>query len=487
MVEVGARCVVLVVGVAALAACAPGTGPIDLTARVQPDWTVDAALVGAPAAAHGVVVSYVDSGVDALQIVAWAADSGTELWRDSAGFGSIPRYGVASAEIVDVDGAPAVAYLQDDPVDDRGWQRVVVADLETGQHRDDGTLVLDAVTLPGECDDAGGVCLRGRTIEEWESRAQLLRVDLAAGRLAVEHGPSLPRDARFLGEHVYATLDRAPEGDELIGYAGEGVVLWERPYTEVFAPGYSSDGGWSWLDDDSATTIIGTGVPYESATRNDPVTTYDLGERMIVGLDPDTGDTRWSVSGADRWCDAADTEPTLVTTVIPACVFASGTTTIDRTDPDYPTLSGRGIEARIVGLDAATGEERWSVDAGSDPSVARDWESSFTSRLAVRPVTIDGSVVMVDVLTGRTSDPPSGAGFACSTERTPFSAHRPGDEESEPDQYSGGFGVYPCDGRRDHADDGFSSGALAMAATEAGGGWSVVGGSDGLSGYRVAR
>lgn len=469
-----------------LAACAPGAPPLDLATRIRPVWSVDAALVGSPAAADGVVLSYVNSGVDRLEIVAWEVATGAELWRDSASYGSIPGYGVGPAEIITVDGAPRAVYLQDDPADDQGWQRVVVAELESGARLDDGSLLVDAVTLVTECDDDGGACLRGRTVEEWEGRDQLLRIDLAAGLLVAQRGPTLPRNSRFLGAHVYSTLDREPEGAELLGYASDGVVLWERPYAEVFAPGYSSDGGWSWLDDDSLPTIVGTGSAYDPSSGKTGVETVDLTEQMIVGLDPDSGETRWTVDGADRWCDAAEVDTSLIADIVPVCVFSRGETTIDRSDIEHPTVASRDVDARIVGLDASTGDERWSVDAGGDPSVVRDWTSSFVNRAAVRPVSIDGRTVLVDVLTGRTSAVPSHSVLACHTERDYVRAHRPGSTEPEPHLYSGGFGVYPCDADRERTGDAFSPGALDIAATEAGGGWFIVGGSDRLAGYRTA-
>lgn len=476
-------CTALAICVAALVGCSPGGPSLDLVTRVQPLWTVQAALVGSPSAAEGVVVSYVDAGVDALQVVAWAADSGAELWRDSASLGSVPGYGVNSAEIVEVDGAPLVAYLQDVPDDDRGWQRVAVAELETGRRLDDGSLIVDATTLPSGCDAEPGVCLRGRAIERSESRAQLMRADLDADRLLAERGPTLPDNSRFLGGHVYSTLDRAPDGVEMLGYASDGVVLWERPYSEVFGPGYSSDGGWSWLDDDRR-VVIGTSSVYDPATANGSVATYDLAAGMTVGLDPDSGETLWRVNGADRWCDAAELDSSLITEVVPVCLFSGGTTTVDRSDPDNPSLHVSGVEARIVGLDAETGAELWSVDAGRDPSLVRDWTSSFVSTIGPRPVTIGDGPVLLNVLTGRSSAIAPRAVLACQSEREFFRANRPGTHTPEPARYSGGFGVFPCDGDRRRSDEGFSPGALEMAATKAGGGWFVVGGSDALSGFR---
>ena len=478
-----AGCLALVGLVGAIAACTPGTPALDLITRVQPGWSVAANLVGSPDTAEGVVVSYVNGGEDNLEVVAWDTESGDELWRDAASLGSIPRYSIASARILEIDGAHLVVYVQMNPDDDRGWQRVVVAELETGKHTDPGTLLVNATSLPGGCDGEEGICLNGTPIEHWEDPSRRLRVDLSENRLVTEEGTAAPTNTRYLGGNVYSTSDPEPGNVEMLGYGTEEGTDWERPYSEVFAPGYSSDGGWSWFDDDTLSTVVGTGYSYDPSTDDDAIQIHDHRTDFVVGLDRESGRTEWKVSGADRMCDAVDIEWSLVTTVIPVCMYAGGTTTIDRTIPDRPTIASDDVEARLVGLDAETGDELWSIDAGSDPSLIRNWTRMFASHLAVRPVMLKGTLSMVNVLTGEVSVPSDDAGFACQSERPLFSAYWPGSTAAEPDQYMTGAGVFSCDSDRYETTDGFTPGALKMAATNAGEGWFVVAGRDRLSGF----
>lgn len=470
-----------------VSACAQGADVSNMQVLIRPQWSVPAALVGSPAVADGVVVSYVDGGIDRLEIVAWEVATGTELWRQPATLGSIAPFHEPTAVITSDTDTDTVAFLQDDPDDDGGWQRVIVAHLRTGNHLDDGTLDVDATTLPWQCDDSGGVCLRGRALDQYEYGEQLLRVDLGSNSLVSEAGPSLPSNARFLGSNVYSTLDREPEGSELLGFASNGVTLWERPYTEVFGVGFSSDGGWWWLDDDDRAVLVGSGSPYDPATAEEPVATIDLTAEEIVGLNPDSGETVWKVGGADRYCDAAEVADHLVDDVVPMCIFASGTLTIDRTDRDAPTLQATDVDATLVGVEITTGKRAWSLPLGGDASVVGSFVSKFRSQTSVRPVRVDGELRLVDVLTGQTAGVPAGARLACESERAPISAHYLGKPDNSVERYGAGFGAYACDSERDpSADDALSPGALDLAAVDAGDGWLIVDGVDSLFAYRRA-
>ena len=500
MLKAVSSCVVAVLLFVTLVACAPGVPAVPdapsktpvtvwpgLTARIQPTWTVTANLVGATAVSEGVVVSYVNGGEDTLQVVAWDVASGAELWRDAASFGSIPQNADGSATLVDIDGVQLVVYLQDDATEDSGRQLVIAADLHTGSHWDGGNLVVDATSLPADCADSAGICLHGRILVSPNDSDQPVRVDPTTKQLEVEEGESSRPNARSLGGEIYSTLDRAPDGIEMLGYGAPEASVWERPYTDVFGSGYSSDRGGYWLDvrgDVGRDFAVGVGYPTDPAASDAQTATFDMRKNIIVGLDPASGRTVWKVTAADRGCDAVRIDSSLVTTVIPVCMFASGLVIADRSNPEHTTVTSSTVDARIVGLDSATGDELWSIDAGSDPALLRN-STRFVSWLAVRPIRIDKTLWMVDVLSGEKTAIPNGAGFACEYERNPFTVHIPGPTVTQTVRYSTGMGVVACDSDRTEIPDGFSPGALEMAAIDAGGGLSIVAGRDSLLGFRL--
>ena len=306
-----------------------------------------------------------------------------------------------------------------------------------------------------------------------------LRVDLASARFVDEPAPPLPDNARFLGEHVYSTLDREPAGIEILGFASAGGTVWQRPYTDVFGAGYTSDGGWSWMDDDES-VLVGEGHPY----RPGAVQQYALTESVMVGLDAATGETLWKASGADQHCQAASLPHSQISSVVPVCLYGSGTVTMDRSDLDDASLTITGVDATLAGLDRSTGVPVWRIPLGGDPSNVGSWISKFRSNLAVRPLVVDGTVTLVDVLTGHTAELPDDAVLACETERDFFSTSEADGITRYP--YSGGFGVFACDADRvDLETNALSPGALEMGGIDAGDGWFVVDGLDSLSAYRL--
>lgn len=138
-------------------------------------------------------------------------------------------------------------------------------------------------------------------------------------------------------------------------------------------------------------------------------------------------------------------------------------------------------EQQTVALDRETGKIAWSMPFGGDESVISIADSSFSSRAALRPVSINSVITLVDALTGETAAAPAHGIYACSKARDRFTADFPGDDSAELIRYTDGQDVYPC-GLDRQAVKQFSPASIQMAGVDAGDGYFVVGGASGLSG-----
>lgn len=473
--------------------CTSGAGPVtesesaattrEFETDATPTWTVDASLVGPPAAADGVVLGYVKASSGALQITAWDATTGDELWSDNAATGAVTPGVVVTSRIIEDGEKHFATYLR--PADDRGWQDLVLADLATGTEVALADNRVWATSRPSTCADDADVCFTGWKQSAYESGALSYRFASTGGDIVPDTDLVLPPSARLLGNHVYSTNSRPPEGTELLGSTSGGRTLWERAYVDVFGAGTSSDGGWAWHEDDATKLLLGTGAVYDAATRDTAEFSIDATQKRTVALDPQSGETVWSIDGAD-FCDGDVREAELVDGKRTLCLYRAGSTSI------VMTADGTGYESTstdfdvdLIGVDVASGDIDWTLPLGGEQFNGDSQKLGFASSSAEQVMLVEGVPTVVNVVTGDHTETSIDGTYACSALRDPFLAVFPGSTTGERKPFGAGADYEACDASGT-VTDAFSTGSVRMIGVDTDNGYAVIAGPGTLLGFAVA-
>lgn len=462
---------------------------LDFESELKPQWTTSAQLVGALATAPGVVVSYVEAEGSGLEIVAWDAHTGLELWRDDAVPGNVNPVEQLDAHIVTTSAGVFVPYLRlsaDQPQGETGWQQIVVADATTGVPVAMDPVVVSAFEPPIACPDGYGICFVGVTLAARNTDQRSFRLDPAEGTLQADTDLALPVNARFLGDRIFATNDRAPDGVETLGYTGSGATEWTVPYGSVFGENATSDNGWTWNDTTTGGLLIGTGATYLPDHPDSLDYSISLTKDRTVALNRETGAVVWALDGVTN-CIAANIERAILTDVVPLCRVNAGALAVtEKADGGRSDMNYVNLDIDLVGVNTTSGAVEWTVPLGGDQSVYSSGDSVFYSRSAPRPVSIIGEVTVIDAVTGAQSAAPRTGTYACSQNRADITVHGAGDDTGVMSHYAAGQSVYPCDvNRGDLHSAVFSPGSMLMAGIDVGGGDYVVGTRTSLNGYHL--
>ena len=456
----------------------------DFVMIVEPEWTVAADLIGDPTYQDGYVASYVAAADGALNVVVWDATTGVEAWRDSAEVGATTPGVEVTLSSLQSGGKSFVSYLRPYEGDDTGWQRIVVAEIGTGIQVDFENDHVWATARPEFCADGNDMCFTGWLDNAWEAEIASFRVDSKAGNVVRDTDVVIPGKSRLLGDRVFSTNGRAPDGTEELGYSANGEILWQIPYDEIFKKGYSSDGGWNWSLYDTEDVIVGWATYFDRARFTETKSVTDLTQTMVVGLDPTTGDVLWSLDEV-RSCAASVIDPNLIHSIIPLCRFNSGTNTVvksaDGLDFDATPAD---VDIDLVGIDALSGDIVWEKPLGSGQSNWFSEEGTFATKSAIRPVNVNEKVKLVDVLTGDTFAMPKDGIFVCEIGRDPFETMHIGFEEIKP--FNAGADATPClSDLKATGNASFSAAGVRMAGTATGKNAFVIGSATGLSSYAL--
>ena len=462
-------------------AAASAAGP-DFVTVLEPTWTTEAALVGTPVVENGFVASYVAVAGGTLDVVAWNAATGAEVWRDVASVGAVSAGRSITLGSLESGGTSFVTYLTSIVGDDTGWRELVVAEIGTGITTPITDGVVWATRLPTVCTDGLAVCFTGN-LESDGADPAIFRLDPKVGTIVAETDVVIPSGAYLLSDRLFNNGERTPDGVEQLGYAADGAVAWQRPYSEIFAEGYSSDGGFNWDLSGSDEVIVGIGSYVDPNRASSGAGVVDLTQTMTVGLDPASGDTVWTLEGTSI-CAASYISLDLLDGVNPMCRYNSGTrTTAPGADGSTLETTDADVDIDLLGVNALTGAIEWTLPLGGASATAVT-DAFFGTLSAFRPVEVAGTVSLVDALTGDVADLPGDALFGCLRPRADFEMLKPG--SSDLVLYSAGYSASPCTGDMGTIDGAvFSAGALGMVAAAAGGNTYVVAGASTLSLYTL--
>ncbi|WP_105035875.1 hypothetical protein [Cryobacterium aureum] len=479
--------------IAALSGCsasAPSPEPTDTAAQpdfvtpVEPAWTADVDLVGQPIYQDGFVASYVAALDGALNVVAWNAETGAEIWRDVAAVGSATQGVVVNLAGLESGDKSFVTYLSAPTGDDDGWRELVIAEIGTGIPTAISNDLVWATKRPSPCADEIAVCFSGFIAEPYNEDRANFRLDPKVGTIVADTDVVIPANARLLSDRLFSTGDRAPEGVEQLGFSANGVTTWQRAYSDVFAEGYSSDAGWNWDLSGTDAAVVGIASYFDTARLDTGAGVIDKTQTAAVGLDPATGETLWKIEGATI-CDASRIDPDLLSDITPLCLYNSGTMTVALgADGINLETANTNVDIDLLGVDPISGEVQFTVPLGTAGTESAGTEVFFEVGSPIRPVDVAGTVSMVDVLTGEVTDLPGGAIFACGESRDGFQTPQNGTGETL--AYGAGRDVFACTSDRAATDgNAFSAAAVRMGGIDAGKNSYVIGGAAGLAFYTL--
>lgn len=432
-------------------------------------WETQTALIGDPAVTDEAIVSYIrtESGI---ALAGFDPATGVQRWRRAAVPGGTPT-GVAINAFILKEGDRQWTSAVAASANDR--HQLFVLDAVTGESVPVSAGEFWAISRPHRCGEGSGICLSAFLADDDEPTA--LRIDPVARSVGPDTTLPLIGSARFLGTRVFSTNDRPAEGGtELLGYVDDGGPVWSRPYTEVFGPGTSSDGGWSWLDDHPDGPLIGVGGTYPPGERK-AGTRLPIASDVTVSLDRATGEVLWRLDGAGDCPMDLPRRPDDGEVLI-ACLVSAGEWVLF--DGEDGNLDSRpeNLVVDAVGIDIATGAVRWSQPL--DPA-GYNWDSHWLSGDdALVLQALGGELLIVDPVTGE-SRPAAGADLACTRAREDMTLHLGGQDRL----YSTGEGRYPCDAEAAELP-AWTPEALAWAGRESGD-LTVVAGVDALRAFRV--
>lgn len=366
---------------------APQNPPVaDEPPRADILWRNDQLVpVSGPALVEETLVLYTLNGRD-LEITGVAPRNGQVLWSRPA----TPSVRPLGQGLVVHDVTGLVVHLApaDLPSGSTGAAPadVILRDPATGEEVGSSDQALSHADLPEPCPhDEDQVCVTVPVEGDWSM--QLLTPE---GEFESAPSTGLPGWTGIgpLG------LSRVAQDGTRIGRVVDGALLWEANTRDLFAPGHSTDTGWSFQAFADDSVLVGTvGIRLGDSPGDDP---WDLTDYRTVGIDAETGERLWDAPSTSTFCDidvtGAEDDPLV------ACLWHSGLMGGADNGPTY-----RDLDVDLVRLDPTTGEHLWSVPLGatSDGSAAAPPVVQPVSADEVAVTTADG-VVVIDTGSGAT-------------------------------------------------------------------------------------
>lgn len=438
---------------------------------IEPVWQIEADLVGSPAMAAGVVVSYIRNEDDSFDAMAWDAGTQEELWRVSAASGDADPLHTVTLEdsIGEYDGGHYVSFLQEADVNNTA----VVLDLHSGEQLVDQPVY--SYTRPALCLDSENACFDGQAGAMDEMRTMQLHPNTGEiSQLTAGTEGALPSGYPIrLDESLFIDTFTNTEDTELV-YAPAGEPVWESSYHTIFGEGFSAQRSWNFQPHDNAPERIGSWartIPAEELAEAaellaagedpEPVTINIPDDVHFAMLEQETGELVWDQSGLD---DCPGGGPRNQGELMILCQWTAGEYEMDPESGDFAGEPVVEESLAAVGIDPATGETVWSVpvDAGSLGNIVVREPTNFRQVPGQVLATVDGEPTVIDTESGETRSAGDDELFVCSARRDEVTAQRQSGEA----QASAGTDLFLCDSSGTDAEEqAFPLHLLEAAAT----------------------
>lgn len=419
-IAISGAAILLLAGCTTSAAPVPGRGvsAVDWGSPADVLWSNGDVLMSATRVESDVALAYVAAADGTEFVVARDARTGRELWRQQATPG-IDAPGIKHHIAIAPDGdTQTTAFLAPtDGAQNHVWNTLSVVDISTGTTSSPSLTSQPVWTArPSECLDT--FCIGGK-IEGQDRTSLLMYHPENGGGLDVAQGEGIPHldGGRFLGNFVSSS--KTTTGQETLNFGENGQITWDRPYTDVFGDGTSSDGGWAWIDDELGIPLVGVGYTYSEKDYTQPFEAeYDLTESRMVGLDRDTGATVWQHDGLTP-CPGMSNGLTYSDGILVACRVNSGTQTVHWDGTEATEVEYENADVDLVGVDPESGKITWDLALGSDLAniAPPSWGGRSFEVGEVPIVTLNGVVSVVDRTSGAADPVPAKSVLLCALER----------------------------------------------------------------------
>lgn len=548
--RVAALGMAILTGGALLTGCVPGLGSTDgpggtggmsleraaaeLATPIDPNWEVDVeGILGEPAILGDYVAVYSATEVeDSMRIRVYSLKTGELAWEHAASTAgeytpplfeetqSVGRtYPIPTLRplVAQRDGGTkttkqqaVVVYFERvaAPGVTDGQEIMHVADLGTGEDLpvtvpgydlvedfldsvrpdfDDPNLIVATPQSPGRpCGDGPTFCFD-------EPADGYITLDVGALEAAVTD-PIVPADGVTYSPEWgvgYAHVV-TPETEEAIARIDDGTLLWQRLSHDIFEDDRTSPPGITPFRPAQDLVLL---QGYQQI-----LVTPELGNqldldyaasRTVAALDPETGETAWTLPGGDQLCYLLANAPRDPDADVQPMCLATGGSFSYTLDTDAMITSEDPVVS-VVGVDVADGSIAWELEHAGDQSVlmqARQLDAVFDSRTRFAAAVIDDEAGLVDLSDGSWEPAPDDAGFVCKSERPgilpTFSASVFASSTNLIAlEYPAGWYSFPCDADT-QAGRTWTAGAVRTAGWDAGDDRRVIVTEDGLAAFTL--
>jgi hypothetical protein len=336
-------------------------------------------------AAGGRVLVLVGGADRSVWLEAVDPSTGAVTWKVPEGFSEITA-GVETTPLA--HGGVALALVPSKPDDGSVWLEGV--DIATGRVSWRAQSALFVTDAPSTCPQplgARGFCL---VVQTRTSDPVLVAVSPATG-IVLATVPNITRQLSTT-PGVYQTNDTSPT---LVDVRTPGGLQWSKRVTDLFGPNHDPDYGWDF--DQYGSIEVGM------VAKKEPGNITDLAAPSTVGIARAGGRRLWTDSGAFQ-CGGQDG---LSGTYL--CLM-TGTATAT---PNGTMTTSKNASVTLEGFHPATGAITWRLPVRGVADLLLG-NVAITDKSHLLVTSQQGRKLILDLHTGTTAAPPSGAVYWCA-------------------------------------------------------------------------